>query len=141
MTRTMKQSLFVFFLLTVFPLWGQTEFPDNVIETDCNRPLDGNVWDIHLLGSSPGNECASYSPIMVGDIDGNGVTDIVVAKYNGNNYRSREINIYSGIDLSLQHTFTVPDTIYLSNGPYAIGKYPNTNGTLQGAIFTHCERG
>ena len=81
---------------------------------------------------------ASYSPIMVGDIDGNGVTDIVIAKYNGNNYRSREINVYNGNDLSLQHSFMVPDTIYLSNGPYAIGRYPTANGTMQGAIFTHC---
>lgn len=113
-------------------------FPDNIIETDCNRPLNGNPWDIHLLYSSSNQEVASYSPIVVGDIDGNGVTDIVVAKYNSNNYRSREINVYSGLDLSLQHFFFVPDTIYLSNGPYTIGRYPKSDGTLQGAIFTHC---
>lgn len=66
------------------------------------------------------------------------MTDIVVAKYNGNNYCSCKINVYSGLDLSLQHSFTVPDTIYLSNGPYAIGRYPKPDGTMQGAVFTHC---
>ena len=120
------------------PLSPIVGFPDNVFEAECNQPLVGNPWDIQLLYSSPENDVASYSPIVVGDIDGNGVTDIVVAKYNGNNYRSREINVYSGLDLSLQHSFTVPDTIYLSNGPYVIGRYPKSNGTLQGAIFTHC---
>ena len=113
-------------------------YPDNVIQSDCNRPLEGNPWNIQLLHSSTDQDVASYSPIVVGDIDGNGVSDIVVAKYNGNNYRSREINVYNGRDLSLQHSFTVPDTIYLSNGPYAIGRYPKADGTMEGAIFTHC---
>ena len=116
----------------------ETSFPDNVIETNCNRPLDGSPWDIHLLYSSRENDVASYSPIMVGDIDGNGVNDIVVARYINNNYRSNQIYVYSGDDLILRHSFSVPDTIYLLNGSYAIGRYPKTDGTLQGAIFTHC---
>jgi hypothetical protein len=135
MTRPLYLAVF---LLVAFPVWAQTNFPDNVFEAECNIPLQGNPWDIQLLYSSPENNVASYSPIVVGDIDGNGVTDIVVAQYDGNNYRSRQINVYSGLDLSLQHSFTVPDTIYLSNGPYAIGRYPKPDGTMQGAIFTHC---
>ena len=122
----------------VTPPLPDPTFPDNVIQSDCNRPLEGNPWDIQLLHSSSDQDVASYSPILVGDIDGNGVSDIVVAKYNGNNYRSREINVYSGRNLSLQHSFTVPDTIYLSNGPYAIGRYTKADGTMEGAIFTHC---
>ena len=133
----MKKALLILHLLLPLLVFGQT-FPDNVLESDCNRPILGSAWEIQLLGSSTGDDVASYSPVMVGDIDGNGVTDIVVAKYNGNNYRSREINVYSGSDLSLQHSFIVPDTIYLSNGPYAIGRYPKADGTMQGAIFTHC---
>ena len=120
------------------PILPETTLPDNILETYCNRPLDGSPWNIQLLSSSSFEDVASYSPVLVGDIDGNGVNDIVTAKYNNNNYRSCEINVYSGIDLSLQHCFSVPDTIYLSNGPYAIGRYPNADGTLQGAIFTHC---
>lgn len=81
----MKQILFTIFLLIASPIWAQIEFPDNVIETNCNHPLDESPWNIRLLGSSLENDVASYSPIIVGDIDGNGVTDIVTAKYNGNN--------------------------------------------------------
>lgn len=115
-----------------------SDFPDNIIETGCNSPLEGNPWSIQTIISTNNNNIASYSPILVGDIDGNGVTDIIVAKYNGDNYRSCEMNIYSGNDLSLQHTFTIPDTIYLLNGPYAIGRYPTVDGNIQGAIFVHC---
>ena len=138
MTRAMKNIYLSVFLLITSCLWAQIELPDNIIETNCNQPLEGNPWNISLLGSSPDNDVASYSPVLVGDIDGNGVTDIVVAKYDGNNYRSCKINVYSGLNLSLQHSFTVPDTIYLSNGPYAIGCYPKPDGTMQGAVFTHC---
>ena len=68
----MKQILFALFLLFTTSIWAQVEYPDNVIETNCNHPLDGSPWDIRLLGSSPENDVASYSPIMAGDIDGNG---------------------------------------------------------------------
>lgn len=134
----MKKIILVFFAMIASLLSIGQSFPDNVIESRCNRPLEGSAWEIQRLASSPDEEAASYSPVLVGDIDGNGVCDIVVAKYNGNNYRSREINVYSGLDLSLQYSFTVPDTIYLSNGPYAIGRYLLSDGSMQGAIFTHC---
>ena len=132
----MKKIILVFFAMIASLLSNGQPFPDNVLESRCNRPLEGSAWEIQRLASSPDEEAASYSPVLVGDIDGNGVCDIVVAKYNGNNYRSREINVYSG--LSLQYSFTVPDTIYLSNGPYAIGRYLLSDGSMQGAIFTHC---
>ena len=134
----MKKIILVFFAMIASLLSNGQPFPDNVLESRCNRPLEGSAWEIQRLASSPDEEAASYSPVLVGDIDGNGVCDIVVAKYNGNNYRSREINVYSGLDLSLQYSFTVPDTIYLSNGPYAIGRYLLSDGSMQGAIFTHC---
>lgn len=151
----MKKHIFLISLLLPLLTYGQPissgdihstdesivrllNYPDNVYEAECNKPITGNPWDIKLLYSSSENNIASYSPIVVGDIDGNGVNDIVVAQYNGNNYRSCQINVYSGLDLSLQNSFAVPDTIYLSNGPYAIGRYPKPDGSMQGAIFAHC---
>ena len=114
-----------------------TVFPDNVIPIDCFRPIEGNPWNIRLLMSNTQKQVSSYSPIVTGDINGDGITDIVVAEYAGNNYRSNRILVYNGNNLSIQHNFSVPDTIYLSNGPYAIGRYPLDNGEMQGAIFTH----
>ena len=111
--------------------------PDNIIESDCNQPLQGNTWDAQLLASSPQNDIASYSPILAGDIDGNGVVDLVISHYNGNNYRSNTLDVYSGTDLTLQYRFNIQDSIYHSNGPYALGKYPKPDGSLQGAIFVH----
>ena len=119
------------------PPLPEPTLPDNIIESDCNRPLDGNTWSIQLLASHQVNDIASYSPIMAGDIDGNGVTDIVIAHYNGNNYRTNTLDVYSGIDLSLQYRFNIQDSIYVSNGPYAIMRYPKDDGTIQGAIFVH----
>ena len=134
----MKHLLSILLLLLSISLVGQTSFPDNVIESECNGSIQGEPWNIQRLYSTNNHQVASYSPIVVGDIDGNGVTDIVVGKYAGdNNYRTRQILVYSGLDLSLQHSFIVHDTIYLQNGPYAIGRYPLSNGTIQGAIFIH----
>ena len=117
--------------------WMDSDMPDNVIDADCNQPLEGSPWDIQLLASHPINDIASYAPILAGDIDGNGVTDIVIAHYNGNNYRTNTLDVYSGIDLSLQYRFNIQDSIYASNGPYAIMRYPKDDGTIQGAIFVH----
>jgi hypothetical protein len=112
-------------------------YPDNILEDNCNAPLQGSTWDVHLLYSTPGTPVASYAPILAGDIDGNGVVDIVMAHYNGNNYRTKTLDIYSGLDLSLQYRFNIQDSIYVSNGPYALGKYIKDDGTQQGAIFVH----
>ena len=119
------------------PPLPEPSIPDNILESDCNRPLDGNTWSIQLLASHQVNDIASYAPIMAGDIDGNGVTDIVIAHYNGNNYRTNTLDVYNGIDLSLQYRFNIQDSIYVSNGPYAIMRYPKDDGSIQGAIFVH----
>ena len=111
-------------------------FPDNVIESDCNQPLEGSTWNIQLLHSSAENDIASYAPIVAGDIDGNGVTDIVVAKYSDNAYHSNGMYVFNGNNLSVQSYFALPDTLYNYNG-YAIGRYPLEDGNLQGAIFVH----
>ena len=129
----------------VRPVWSQScetplpepDIPDNIIESDCNLPLEGNAWNVNLLFSTSDNTICSYAPVIVGDIDDNGVTDLVISHYKGNNYRTNILDIYSGIDLSLQYRFNIQDSIYNSNGPYAIGKYPRPDGTMQGAIFVH----
>ena len=86
----MKHLLSILLLLSSISLVGQTPFPDNVIESECNGSIQGEPWNIQRLYSTNNHQVASYSPIVVGDIDGNGVTDIVVGKYAGdNNYRTR----------------------------------------------------
>ena len=130
-----KTSLLFVILLFSLIGFGQS-LPDNILENECNAPLPGTPWNIHLLYSSFENDIASYSPLLAGDIDNNGVIDIVVARYSDNFYHSNGMYVFSGQDLSVQSSFNLPDTIYNYNG-YAIGRYPMENGTLQGAIFVH----
>ena len=128
----------------VRPIWSRScetplpepNIPDNIIESDCNLPLEGSPWDIQLLHSSNENDIASYSPVLAGDIDNNGVTDIVVARYSDNAYHSNGLYVFSGLDLNVQSIIDIPDTLYNYNG-YAIGRYPLANGETQGAIFVH----
>ena len=119
------------------PSLPEPTLPDNILESDCNIPLEGNAWNVNLLFSTAANTICSYAPVIAGDIDDNGVTDLVISHYNGNNYRTNTLDIYSGLNLSLQYRFNIQDSIYNSNGPYAIGKYTRPDGTQQGAIFVH----
>ena len=118
------------------PPLPEPTLPDNIIESDCNQPLQGTPWDIQMLYSSSQNDIASYSPIVAGDIDGNGVTEIVEARYTDNAYHSNGMYVFNGTNLSVQSYFDLPDTLYNYNG-FAIGRYPLDNGDLQGAIFIH----
>ena len=117
------------------PVPGPT-LPDNIIEDECNSPLEGKPWGIQLLYSSHENDIASYSPVLAGDINNDGVTDIVVARCSDNYYHSNSMYVFSGNDLSVQSCFDIPDTLSNYIG-YAIGRYPMDNGELQGAIFVH----
>ena len=110
--------------------------PDNILESDCNHPMEGNAWNVMLIHSTPEN-VASYAPVMAGDIDSNGVVDILISHFNGNNYRTNTLDVYSGIDLSLQYRFNIQDSIYNTTGNYALCRYPLPNGSQQGAIFVH----
>lgn len=116
-----------------FPVPG---LPDNVLQDDCNRPMEGIAWDVKLIHSTP-QVVASYAPVMAGDIDSNGIVDILISHFNGNNYRTNTLDIYSGIDLSLQYRFNIQDSIYNTTGNYALCRYPLPNGSQQGAIFVH----
>ena len=118
------------------PPLPEPSLPDNIIESNCNLPFEGSPWDIQLLHSSDENDIASYSPVLAGDIDDNGVTDIVVARYSDNAYHSNSLYVFSGLDLDVQSIIDIPDTLYNYNG-YAIGRYPLADGEMQGAIFVH----
>ncbi len=132
-------------LHSVRPVWSQScetplptpSLPDNIIETDCNQPIEGNAWEVELLYSTQNEDIASYAPLVAGDIDGNGIVDILISHFNGNNYRTNTLDIYSGADLSLQYRFNIQDSIYNTSGNYALCRYPKPDGSLQGAIFVH----
>ena len=83
------------------PSLPEPSLPDNIIESDCNQPIEGSPWDIQLLYSNSSNNVASYAPILAGDINGDGIVDIITARYSISNYYAFKVDVYRGDNLSL----------------------------------------
>ena len=129
-------------LSTVIPPLPEPTMPDNIIETDCNdntpQPFQGG----QLLYQTPAN-INVYSTPVCGDIDNDGITDIVVAQYTSTqNYYHRHwsnmLGVYNGNDLSLQSTISIPQEIYMQYLSIGIARYPKDNGSMEGAVFAVC---
>jgi hypothetical protein len=118
--------------------------PDNILDSDCNDNTPLPFQGGQLLHQTPDNVNVYTTPLC-GDIDGDGIVDIVVPHYTATNedYRvwSNQIDIYSGNDLSLQNTISIPQEVYLVYHPYGIVRYPMENGEMQGAVFVLCNDG
>jgi hypothetical protein len=139
---------------SVRPVWSEPcniepptpipTLPDNILDTDCNNntpiPFEGG----QLMYQTDKNINAYSTPIC-GDIDDDGVVDIVAPHYTATdeNYRvwSNQIDIYSGNNLLLQSTISIPQEVYLVYHPFAIARYPLDNGEMQGAVFVLCNDG
>lgn len=122
----------------------EPSLPDNIIEADCNDntpiPFEGGELMFQTL-----DNINVYATPLCGDIDGDGIVDIVIPHYTATdeNYRiwSNQIGIYSGIDLTLQSTISIPEQVYLMYHPIGIVRYPLDNGLLQGAVVVLCNDG
>ena len=118
-------------------LTAQTNLPDNMVEADCTTDAVEQPWDAQVLHSV--NDIHCYYVPIVGDIDGDGVVEIVAGKAVTNDHYTTQVGVYRGTDLQLLGTINVPQKIYAGYaGPMAIVRYPNSNGGMQGAIVLHC---
>jgi hypothetical protein len=52
--------------------------PDNITESDCYLPAPTFGWEINLLKQSPVNYFAYGSPVLAGDVDGDGHVEIIL---------------------------------------------------------------
>ena len=126
--------VFLFFLLRVS---GQYNLPDNIEVADCITDAVEQPWDAHVAMSVDDIHC--YFVPLVGDIDGDGVVEIVAGKAVSNDHYTTQVGIYRGTDLQLLATINVSQKIYAGfGGPMALVRYPDGNGGLQGAIVLHC---
>ena len=94
---------------------AQTNLPDNMVEADCvAEPLE-QQWGI-VQGNSSLSLSHMYAQPFIGDIDNDGLTDLVTVGYNDAPWRSSSIVIY-GHDLQLKTSFN-------TSPMYVYGGYP-----------------
>ncbi len=116
---------------------AQATLPDNMVAADCATDAVEQPWDAQVLHSV--NDIHCYFVPIVGDIDGDGIVEIVAGKALTNTHYTTEIGIYRGTDLQQIGTINVSQQIYAGfTGPTAIVRYPDGNGGMQGAIIMHC---
>ena len=116
---------------------GQNGLPDNMVEADCTSDAAEQPWDAQVLYSA--NDIHCYFVPLVGDIDGDGIVEIVAGKTTTNDHYTTQVGIYKGSNLQQIGLITVPQKIYAGyGGPMALVRYPNGNGGMQGAVVLHC---
>ena len=129
----MKKIILVFFAINASLLSiGQT-LPDNVLESDCNTPLPAFEWGIHEDWSSSDNIYCRINP-LVGDLDDDGIPEIVCFDMQGNNpsqTAAKTINVYDGQSKILKAQISVENLVWAhGNGPYGLVKLPNRKGLI-----------
>ena len=133
--RTTILSLLVQMLLMQF-VCGQN-LPDNMEVADCTTDVVEQPWDAQVLHSV--NDIHCYFVPIVGDIDGDGIVEIVAGKALTNDHYTTQLGVYRGTDLQQIGTINVSQQIFAGfAGPTAIVRYPDGNGGMQGAIVLHC---
>ena len=116
---------------------AQVVLPDNMVEADCTTDAVEQPWDAQVLHSI--NDIHCYYVPIVGDIDGDGIVEIVVGKAVTNDHYTTQVGIYKGTNLQQVGSINIPQRIYAGfTGPIAIVRYPDGNGGMQGAIILHC---
>ena len=129
--------LIVVCLFSLLRASGQTNLPDNMVNSDCTTDAMQQPWDAQVLHYV--SDIHSYFVPLVGDIDGDGIVEIVAAKAVTNDRFTSQLGIYRGTDLQQIGTINVTQKIYCGFvGPTALVRYPDGNGGMQGAIILHC---
>ena len=111
----MKKRLMIWLFCVWAVAEAQVTLPDNIVEAECvAEPLE-QQWGI-VEGSSSPSLSHMYAQPFIGDIDNDGLTDLVTVGYNDAPWRSSSIVIY-GHDLQLKTSFN-------TSPMYVYGGYP-----------------
>ena len=125
----------------VRPVWSQSceiplpepTIPDNIIESDCNLPLEGFEWGIREEWASSDNIYCRINP-LVGDLDDDGIPEIVCFDMEGNSASqtaAKTMNVYDGRSKALKAQITVEGMVWAhGNGPFGLVKLPNRKGLI-----------
>lgn len=132
-------SFWVFLIIMAYTsvVVAQTSLPDNMAYEDCYATPLQTPWSAHRMGVT--DDVHTYYTPMVGDVDGDGVVEIVVGVPTQNDHYTNKLAIYRGTDLNRVGTINVPQKVYSGFvGAVALVRYPTQNGGMQGAIILHC---
>ena len=120
------------------PPLPEPTLPDNILDSECNAPLEGFEWGIREDWSSGDNIYCRINP-LVGDLDDDGILEIVCFDMMGNNpsqTAAKTINVYDGRDKFLKAQINVEGLVWAhGNGPYGLVKLPHR----EGLIVTACK--
>ena len=94
---------------------AQATLPDNMVAADCVAEPSEQQWGI-VEGSSSPSLSHMYAQPFIGDIDNDGLTELVTVGYNDAPWRSSSVVIY-GHDLQLKTSFN-------TSMMYVYGGYP-----------------
>ena len=107
--------------------------PDNILDDECNTPLQGFEWGIREDWSTGENIYCRINP-LVGDLDDDGIPEIVCFDMQGNSSSqtaAKIINVYDGRSKALKTQITVENMVWAhGNGPYGLVKLPNRKGLI-----------
>lgn len=137
MKNIVKLGIITCLMGLCFKMEAQVTLPDNMVETNCTSDATEQPWDAQVLHSASSIHC--YYVPLVGDIDGDGIVEIVAGKTVTNDHYTTQVGVYRGTDLQQIGTIYIPQRIYAGfGGPMALVRYPNESGGMQGAIVFHC---
>jgi hypothetical protein len=107
-----------------------TERPDNIVDSDCNGTPPMQEWGIQEIPINKNKLIHNYGPLVTGDIDNDGVTEIIgfvphTASANG--YESGGLRIFTMNSGAVQFKKDIPFTGHMSAtfGGMAMARYNN----------------
>jgi uncharacterized repeat protein (TIGR02543 family) len=115
--------------------------PDNVSEADCYVDPTGFVWDIKQDFISALSDISTYVSPVAGDLDGDGIPEILVAKFESDAGDTRLYNgiyIYWGNDRSNPTLVNIQSSYFSAYG-FSIARIKMPDNTYKPVIVTVCK--
>ena len=85
---------------------GDMPVPDNIVETSCGAIPSEYSWDLYYTDKDPDGNCFeakhsssgvnSVSTPMIGDVDGDGITEIISCAWSGDPSKGNQLLVFDG---------------------------------------------
>lgn len=118
--------LLIFLLLSIQGILNAQVYPDNIKEIDCfTTDNEESPWGIRLAQSSIVPAHQYYTPLC-GDLNGDGIQEIVVTQSNWVGHNIGRLVVFDGSDASQSAVIELnTDMSYYAGAPYGIVRIPD----------------